>query len=393
MSFGVTSTGYNPKLISDILADIEAKQKSDFGSQVNTGGEAVLGQLNATFAAAVAEGWEVLGAVYRSLYPDSASGEALDQVSAITGVTREPATHSTVDIRCNGTPGTVLLTGRVVSVDATGERFVSVEDATIPGAGFILVAYESENFGPVVLSTGQVLTIETPVAGWSTAAAVEDAELGENLETDAELRLRRLELLRVQGTATIEAIRADVLDVDDVVQCFVFENASNITDSRSLPPKSIEVLADGGTDAAVAAAVFGSKCAGIETYGHPPSDVTETVTDSQGVDHDINFTRPDTTPIYIRADVTYDPAVYEPATADQAIKDALALLGDSLTLGDDVIYERFQAEVFSVAGVVDSTLFYIDTVSPPTGTSNIPLGIRELATFDTGDIVVNSTPA
>ena len=392
-SFGVTSTGFNPKLIADILADIEAQQKADFGAQINTGGESALGQLNATYGAAVAEGWEVLNAVYRSLYPDSATGEALDQVAAITGVVREPATHSEVSLTCVGTPGTTLLTGRVVSVDSTGERFVSVEDATIPAGGTVDVAYESENFGPIVLTASAPLTIETPVAGWASVSSSADAEPGENLETDAELRLRRLDLLRFQGSATIEAIRADVLDVEDVEQCYVFENVSSVTDSRNLPPKSIEVIAQGGTDAAVAEAIFGSKCAGIETYGHAPSDVTETVTDSQGVDHDINFTRPDETPIYIRADITYDPAVYEPATADDEVKLALATLGDTLALGDDVIYERFQAEVFVVAGVVDSTLFYIDTSGPPTGTSNIALGIRELATFDTGNITVNSTPA
>lgn len=392
-SFGVTSTGFNTKLIADILADIEAQQKADFGVNINTGAEAVLGQLNATFAAAVAEGWEVLAAVYRSLYPDSATGEALDNVAQITGVTREPATHSTANITCTGTVGVILLAGRVISVDATGERFVTTADVTIPVGGTIDVAFESENFGPISLSTGQDLTIETPVAGWDTVTAGEDAVLGENLETDAELRLRRLALLRFQGSATIEAIRADVLDVSDVEQCYVFENATSATDSRGLPSKSIEVIAEGGTDVDVAQAIFDSKAAGIETYGDSPNDVTETITDSMGIDHDINFTRPDTTPIYIRADLTYDAAIYEPATADDAVKDALAALGNALLLGDDVIYERFQAETFTVAGVLDSTTFYIDTVSPPTGTSNIALTLRELATFDTGDITVNSTPA
>lgn len=393
-SFGVTSTGFNTKLIADILADIEAQQKTDFGSQINTGGESVLGQLNATFAAAVAEGWEVLNAVYRSLYPNSATGEALDNVAAITGVTRLPATHSTADITCNGTSGTVLAVGRVVSVDATGERFVSTETATIGGGGSVDVAFESENFGPIALSTGQTLTIETPVAGWSTATAGEDAEPGDNLETDAELRLRRLVLLAAQGTATIEAIRADVLNVDDVEQAYVFENAGSATDSRNLPPKSIEVIAQAPTgaaiDQAIAQAIFDSKAAGIETYGHPPNNVTKQVTDSMGTVHDINFTRPDEIPIYIEAEIDYDAATF-PSDGEQQIKDALAALGDALEPGDTVVYERFQAEVFSISGVVDCPVFKIDDTDPPTGTSNITFDIRELATFDTGDIDLTLT--
>lgn len=390
-SFGVTSTGFNPKLIGDILDDIEAQQKTDFGSQINTGGESALGQLNATFAASVAEAWEILNAVYRSLYPDSATGEALDNVAAITGVTRLPATHSFVNITCNGTAGTLILTGRVISVDATGARFVSIEDGTIGVGGSVDIAFESEEFGPIPLSTGQALTIETPVAGWTSATAGEDAEPGDNLETDAELRLRRLILLAAQGTATIEAIRADVLGVEDTKQVYVLENASSVTDSYSRPPKSIEVIAqpDAGAGAGweqdIAGAIFDSKAAGIETYGHPPSDVTKTVTDSMGVDHTINFTTPDEQPIYIEAEIDYDPATF-PSDGEQQIKDALAALGDTLEPGSTVVYERFQAEVFSISGVVDCPVFKIDDTDPPTATSNLTFDVRELPTFDTGDI-------
>jgi uncharacterized phage protein gp47/JayE len=392
-SFGVLSTGFNPKLIADVLTDIEARQKADFGSTINVGGESVIGQNNATFAAAVAEAWEVLHAVYRSMYPDSATGEALDNVCAITGVVRNPATKSTITLDCTGTNGTYLAIGRVISVDATGERFVSVTDGTIAG-GTVAIDFESEEYGPVQLLNGQALTIETPVAGWSGVDANEDAVLGDELETDAELRLRRLSLLRFQGAATIEAIRADLLDVDGVLQVYVYENVSMVTDGRNLPPKSIEAIvhSEAGTPTAdIAEALFLTKPAGIETYGHAPNNVNETVTDSQGIDHDINYTEPDDTPIYIRADIKYDQASY-PTDGDTQIKAALKALGDEILLGETVYYERFQAEVFAIDGVVDCPVFYIDTVSPPTGTNNLTFITRELATFDTGDITVNSSP-
>lgn len=391
MSFGVTSTGFNPKLISDILNDIETREKTAFGATINTGGEGVLGQLNATFAAAVAEQWEVLNAVYRSFYPDSATGEALDNVAAITGATRLPATKSTATITCTGTVGTFLSTGRVISRDSTGSRWVSTEDATIGGGGTVDVAFESEEFGPIVLTSGSSLTIETPVAGWSSASISTDATLGRDLETDAEFRLRREQLLRAQGAATIEAIKADLLLVDGVLQVFVYENVSLVTDGRSLPPKSIECIVNGGTDEDVAEAIFLTKAAGIETYGHPPNDETETVTDSMGIDHTIKFTRADPVPIYIELEVDVNAAAY-PSDGDAQIKEALAALGGTLGLGETVVYERFQAEVFAISGVVDCPVFKIDDTDPPTGTSNITIDNREIATFDTGDIDVTSTP-
>lgn len=397
-SFGVLSTGFAQKLIGDILDDIETQQKSDWGSQINVGGESALGQNNATFGAGLAEAWEVLAAVYRSLYPDSATGEALDNVCAITGVTRLPATKSLVEITCNGTNGTVLAIGRVISVDATGDRFVSIEAATIPAGGSIDVTFESEEYGPVPLTTGQALTIETPVAGWSAAVAGADAVQGRDIETDAALRLRRASLLSIAGVATIEAIRADILAVDDVASCFVYENVSLVTDGRSLPPKSIEVIVQEGAGAGasfeqdVADAIFETKAAGIETYGHPPSDVTKTVTDSMGINHTINFTKAAELRLYMRADVTYNPATY-PTDGDDQIKAALAALADTLGLGQTVIHERFQAEVFSISGVVDCPIFYSDTSTPPTGTSNITTTERQRATLATGDVTVNSSPA
>ena len=390
-SFGVTSTGFNPKLISDILSDFETQQKSDFGPEINTGGEAVLGQLNATVAAGIAEAWEVLQAVYRSLYPDSATGEALDNVAAITGVTREPATKSTVTLTCSGTPGTLLLTGRVVSIDLTGERFVSLEDATIGSGGTIAVAFESENFGPIVMLATYALTIETPVAGWASVTAA-DATLGENLETDAELRLRRTSLLRFQGSATIEAIRADLLDVDGVEQVYVYENVSQVTDVLGLPPKSIECIVQGGTDDDVAEAIFLTKAAGIDTYGNAPDIVTKTVTDSMGIGHVINFTRPDEIEIYMTAIVDVDASY--PTDGDDQIRAALLALVNATVLGDTLYYERYQAEVFSVSGVVNSTTFYLDTGALGTGTSDIFLTTRQLAIVDNSatDIVVTSNP-
>lgn len=392
MSFGVLSTGFSQKLISDILAEFEAQQKADFGPDINTGGESVLGQLNATFGASVAEGWEVLAAVYRSIYPNSASGEALDQVSSITGVTRLPATPSTVVIECAGTAGVILLAGRVVSADSTGERFVLVEDTVIGGGGTVDALFESENLGPIPLSTGQAITIETPVAGWTGATVAEDAEPGTELEDDAAFRLRRASLLQVQGTATIEAIRADLFLVEGVTQAFVFENVSLVTDGRNLPPKSIECIVQGGTDVAVAEAIFNTKAAGIETYGHAPNDVTETVTDSMEIDHTINFTRPDEVQLYCDVTVTYDPDEY-PLDGDQQIKDALAALADGLGLGDTLIYERFQAEVFQISGVIDIPAFTIDDTPTPTGTSNITFDVREIAILDSANVDVTSSPA
>jgi uncharacterized phage protein gp47/JayE len=212
-----------------------------------------------------------------------------------------------------------------------------------------------------------------------------DATPGRDLETDAAFRLRREQLLTLAGAATVEAVISAILNVADVEAVRVFENVTLVTDGEGVPGKAFESVVQGGDDDDIAQAIFDNKPVGIQAFGN---DVTKVITDSQSINHTIEFSRPTTIDIYLRADVTTDDNY--PTDGDDQIKAVLVALGDGLLIGDDVIYERFQAEVFQVAGVVDVPTFFVDTSGPPTGTSNIVTTNRERAVFDTSRVTVNS---
>jgi uncharacterized phage protein gp47/JayE len=222
-----------------------------------------------------------------------------------------------------------------------------------------------------------------------------DATLGRSLETDAELRLRREELLRLSGAATIEAIRSTVRSVDGVLQAFVFENASNVTDGFGRPPKSFEVVVQGGEDLDIGEAIWETKPAGIETFREAgASGVTVSITDSQGISHDVNFSRATQIRMYVAVTVKVDLDLFgggEQAAGEQEVKEAIELVGDSLQIGEDVIINKFLCAPFGVTGVVDVTAIAVDDVTPPVNTSNISIADRELATFSDADITVTVT--
>lgn len=212
-----------------------------------------------------------------------------------------------------------------------------------------------------------------------------DADPGRNLETDPEFRIRRDQLLRATGKGTVEAIRAAILEVDGVLQAYVFNNPTdNVVDG--MPPHSVEVVVSGGTDANIAQALFLAVGAGIATHG------TESVvvTDSQGFTHTIKFSRPTEEPIFMELTIVTDSDLFPIDGANQ-VKTALATEGDTLDIGEDVIALQFKATPLEVAGVIDVSVFLIDTVDPPVGTVNITIAARNLATFDTGDIDVTVT--
>lgn len=220
-----------------------------------------------------------------------------------------------------------------------------------------------------------------------------DAELGRNLETDPELRERRELSLSQGGSGTVDALRADLLELSYVLQCFIFENDTDVTDGDGLPPHSFEAVVLGGDvddEQEIAETIWSGKPAGIATYG----DISKTVEDSQGVDHVVKFSRPTEVPLYLELTVEAVEEDFPDDGADQ-IKNALKALADAQEVGGDVIALRYMAEPLDVSGVMDVTVFKIDIVYPPLNTGNIPIASRELATLALTDIdltVVWSTP-
>lgn len=221
----------------------------------------------------------------------------------------------------------------------------------------------------------------TKVEGMNAA----DATLGTNIETDAALRLRRAQLLRAIGAGSVEAIRADVLDVTGVTACKVYENTTMTTDGDGVPAKAFEVVVSGGTDLAIAEAIWAAKPAGIEAHG----TTSQAITDSQGISHTMKFSRPAAVDIHVDITVTTDSNY--PSDGDTQIKAAIVLFGGTeYGSEDDVIHERVKCVAFDISGVTDITAFTTGTVDPPLGVINIVIGRAQIASFDTADIDVSS---
>lgn len=266
-----------------------------------------------------------------------------------------------------------------ITTDLTGATAYEI-------SGTVRIESDSEGTNSTLEVTGgsaaSVLNFPTSPSGGSDGSAI----VGRDLETDAAFRTRREQLLQAAGNATLEAIRSAVRAVDNVTEAFVFENTTLAVDGDGLPPKSFEVVVQGGTDEDIAQTIFDSKPVGIETFG----TTSDTVTDSQGVVHTIEFTRPTLIDIHFALTVVTNANEF-PADGEQQIIDALVALGDTLTIGEDVIAIAFRCVPLDIDGVTDVTVFLLDTSGPPVGTTNIAIDTRELADFDPSRITVTVT--
>jgi uncharacterized phage protein gp47/JayE len=249
-------------------------------------------------------------------------------------------------------------------------------------------AAQAVETGPVLALAGTVTDILTPVSGWQSVTNPLPGVTGRVAETDAELRQRRRQSLRVIGAGSVEAIRARLLqEVQSIQSVAVFENREPTPDASGRPGHSFEAVIEGGDDDAIAVAIWNLKPSGIQTFGN----VTRIVVDSQGDPQGINFSRPVEVPIRAVATVQIDTTLF-PAFGAAMIRDEIVRFGNTFGVGEDVAVKQFFCSLFEFAGVVDIDMTVERVDDGTTVTANVlPIGQVELAVFDAANVTVIPT--
>jgi len=354
ISFDVTPTSgkFNIVFPEGTTADINW---NDAASTITTKCETVLGAGNIV----------VTGSI------DSTTGLTLTYQGSLAATNRSEITIS----------GNTLDAGGVVTITPS-----TTTNGDKPKSD--LIELTSEDTGPIAAPAGSLTEIETPVSGLTSFTNENDAELGRDIETDQEAKLRRVQELQIAGAATPDAIRSDLLSVDNVTAVVVFENDTDITDLDGRPPHSIDVVVQGGDEQDIAETLWDTRSAGIETIG----DITKTIVDSQGFNQTVKFSRPVEVDIYITINVTTNSQY--PTNGDDLIKQAIINNYEStLNVGDNLIVfgsePSLACSFLDVPGITDYEIL-VGTSSSPTLSDNIIIDPREIASLDTSRITINS---
>ena len=388
--YGVSSTGFKRKRLNLLLEELNSEVKAIFGDNFNVSPESPDGQINGVVSESNANLWEIAEEAYNAFNPKAAAGTTLSNLVQLNGITRLAATRSHVELTLTGDSGTVIPEGSLISTSDTGDELSTDVSVTIDGTGNAIVQATALEFGPITMLAGTITEIDNPVTGWDTVNNTADAIEGTNEESDPDLRARRQRSVARDAQAIIDGIRAAVENIDNVTQAVVLENDTDAVDGKGLPAHSFQVVVSGGADIDVADAIWLKKPAGIQAFG----DITEQIIDSQGVSHDISFSRPTAVTIYV--EVTITTFAEYPANGDDLIKQAIVdyANGDlvdnrSFGLADDVIYTRLYTPINSVAGHEIDDL-QISISSPASGTANIAIAVDEIADFQIANITVVS---
>ncbi|MCK5615309.1 baseplate J/gp47 family protein [Candidatus Pacearchaeota archaeon] len=292
-----------------------------------------------------------------------------------------------------------LITVADNTLDAGGSVTVTITETTA-GEYQGTVDMTAPETGPIIANANTLTVIDTPISGLTSTFNPEDAEVGGNIESDSEFRIRRNNRLQISLAGPLEAIKTAILVLNDIEGSVQledvrgFENVEDITDARGIPAHAFEMFvfqagAVTTRDQEIRQAIFDSKPAGIKPHG----DVSGTVTDSQGFDHTIKFSRPTEVDIYLELDLTVTSDY--PADGDDQVKAVMILWGDALGTGQDVIiYPSLVAQLDSIPGITDVVIRIKDGVGPTTDDNividdGITPGIDvEISRWDTSRITI-----
>ncbi len=344
-----SDSGYVRARLDEWVTTVRNLYYSIFGTNYDLSDDTQDGQLSGAFGEALSNQDQQVELISKVCDPAQAQGNYLSTLVTLNGITRNGATNSTVTLSLTGTDGTVIPAGSLVRETTNDEQF-STDNAVTISSGSATVTATAVNSGVIVASAGTVTTIDTQIAGWTAVTNDNDATEGQDEESDTDLRIRRANSTAISSTGNVESVAANLYAVDDVTSVIVNENKTSSTNSDGIPAHSIACIVEGGAASDIAESIFNTKSAGCNTFG----DLTETISDSQGFDQDISYSRPDDVNIYIGMELRQLSDF--PSTGEDDIKTAITDYFEEdedtrLSIGDNVIFSEIYAPINTVSGV------------------------------------------
>lgn len=392
----ITDAGVVLPQDSEILAGTLADINAAFGNQLNTDSVSTPQYQLATSNAAIISAMNDVFALFVALVdPETSSGAMQDALGKIYFLTRYPAAPTVVTANCGGASGTVIPAGSLAVDRNTGKIYSSTETVTIPAGGSVSAVFECQETGPIVCAASS-LDIYQAISGWDTVNNPSAGVVGRDVESPQEFEYRRRLSVALNAQGSTDAIRANVLAIPDVLDVFVVDNPSHAAvdygaTAYSLAPHSVYVGVVGGSDEAVAQAIWPKKDLGCNMNGNTTVTVIDPAYDYPQPNYDITFNRPTNTPIKFAINIQNNPRL--PANIIELVRNAVMLAfvgadgGQRARMGGIVFASRYYQAISSTSPyvVIRSVLVGTVTADQPL----VEIGIDQEPTLTANDIAVN----
>lgn len=415
-NYGVQSDGSFKKKPVDVIRD-EVKQDflNEIGQDIELRPSSPIIQVINAVSLELAKQWAAAeGTYYASFFEDS-FGDQLDKQLALAGFQRKPLRGATGEVTLSrdstASQDITVPSGTIVQAPKTNTRpripFKTTETVIIAFGTSSVSGVSIEALEPwetdvdkkwlgeeTNLSAGTVTEFKNPVSGVDsvnnpnpTGDKQYDYIEGRDEETDAEFKNRYLSSLAQSGAATVDAVKAEVVNADpEIASVDVLEVYDTANDEYGV---EVTVLAPNVVDDTIAQAIFDSRAGGLESFGSSSG----TATNEDGETFTEQFNRATAVDVAIEITLTTDSTF--PSDGQSEIEDRLVqYIGGTdnsgtsfpgLNIGEDVIFDQVFRRVINQDGVIEAAV----DMGPTGGTlnkDNIAVGSQEAAQIALADI-------
>lgn len=301
--------GLSVKTLSEITADLKASYQEIYGVDINLDQNSPDGQTIGIFSQACEDLRELLVQINNGFDPDQAVGRILDQRVTINYIARAGGTYTIqpVDITVNQTVtlqgldanfNDVNGTGYTVQ-DDSGNQFILIDTIELT-AGTYSLSFRAQVIGLVNTTVDTInnpVTIVLGVTDINNSAGA--LSIGQNEETDAQLRVRRQASVALASTGYLNGLLGTVLALPGVTDAKLYENVTNITDADGIPAHGTWLVVEGGASDDIGNAYYTKKSYGSNMKGA----VTVDITTASGAIFTAKFDRPTSEPLYIQFNI------------------------------------------------------------------------------------------
>lgn len=305
----VDENGFQAALFPQIKDAYVKRMQEIYGYDIDVSSASADGQFIMSEALVLNNVYRVLESLSDNLTPASASGKYLDILASLSGAFRKQATYSTATVLVKNSGTTTVTPSYLMFMDKNGNRWQWINPKDITGALKITFAAGAVTAITVTcIELGAISALggksdpewsKAPlerggdIYATTTANALQvyqkdDATVGQDTESDASLRSRRLRSLGQSGRTVTDTLVANLLNVPGVLDAWVYSNNTSaastaLADGTVVPAHSVYVCVapqHGVTvpDYNVADTIYGTMTPGIPTYAATNYTISQIVT-------------------------------------------------------------------------------------------------------------------
>ncbi|MDE9495704.1 baseplate J/gp47 family protein [Xenorhabdus bovienii] len=359
----ITDTGIVIEQLSVIHQRLEAGFRRIYGEDINLDADSPDGQIVGLFSQELANINQVIAVIVQMLDPYNATGAWLEQRAMYAGLVRRGAEFSYLDdVIITGNAGVTVPAGTVLT-DDNRVKWITLIDATLNNNGSAQVKLCSQELGSFTLQPNKELKMETVIVGVEKTITTKEAKAGGEEETDGNFLLRFMRSHSINNHDDRQGIEAALLNLPDAKQARVYENFTNQTDVRGIPPHSMNAVVIGGRDEDIALTILRKKVGGCGLMGNISHSC-----EYSGAERIVRFDRAEMVSISVKIVIDRINGFQDIDT--DGIKSALA--ATEFTIGESVYAMRLTCRVNTISG------FYIKSIMV-NGSDSASIGVRQCA--------------